>query len=337
MKIENNIQNINNEDILMEGCENPFTLINNNTGFCEKDEYIILEKQNVIETQGKEENIKKNSFSLEKKETFFDSNEKYSEENQNNNNNTLLFPLDFPKNNNINKIIEKENNSKKTNIHKKKFFKIKTSKVNTCYYNGFDKKKGCISKLNKILGVKGKHDKYDWDNCIDKIFNGCKKSLNNTINLIFKDIDPNLLSLKINIKIDRNYLSYSEFCKNSIFNIYCKSFPKHKKISEKKMKGKDYEYNKSIINRAIIIDKLFGKKYKLDIFFHSTTFSLIMKAFLCDKTKIFVKNTILELKGFTTYQEWDGLNYLEIHKKEEIKNKLLIKLNLRRFKIFSDI
>lgn len=320
--IKNN--NIHNEDIIIGGCENPYIIIEDNISFFKKAEYIKLESKNIKETQEKEENINKNTSSSEKKETFTDSNGRCSEENQNININIISFAfLDIQKDNNINENIEMENNLKEINNNNNKIFNITKIKINKTIhnYNNIPKKKGCIPKDKKNFGVKGKHNNSTFDNCIYKVITACKHSLYKTILLMFQNVNSFLYLPKIKIKIGRNYEKYREFCKKSIFEIYC--FEK---------KG---EYNKAAIQRAIAIDEFYGKKYKLDILFKKTTFSIIMKAFLCDEEIISVDNKFLNLIEFTTYKDWTGLNYLKIQRKEEIKEVLLNELNLRQYKFNS--
>ena len=318
--IKNN--NIDNENIIIGGCENPYIIIEDNINFFKKDEYIKLESKNIKETQEKEENINKNTSSSEKKETFTDSNGRCSEENQNINIISFAF-LDIQKDNNINENIEMENNLKEINNNNNKIFNVTKKKIyKTIHnYNNIPKKKGCIPKDKKNFGVEGKHNNLTFDNCIYKVLTACKHSLSKTMHLIFQNINSFSYLPKIKIKIGRSYEKYRKFCKKSQFEIYC--FEK---------KG---EYNKAAIQRAIAIDEFYGKKYKLDILFKKTTFSLIMKAFLCDEEIISVDNKFLNLIEFTTYKDWAGLNYLKIRRKEEIKEVLLNELNLRQYKFNS--
>lgn len=148
--IKNN--NIDNENIIIGGCENPYIIIEDNINFFKKDEYIKLESKNIKETQEKEENINKNTSSSEKKETFTDSNGRCSEENQNINIISFAF-LDIQKDNNINENIEMENNLKEINNNNNKIFNITKKKFIKLFIFIiiFQKKRVVFPKIRKIL------------------------------------------------------------------------------------------------------------------------------------------------------------------------------------------
>lgn len=306
-----------------ENCKNPYE---SGTDTNKENNYINIfddintgkkEKSREIEST---QNIK----SIERKETFSYSDEIYSGPNKNS------------------QFISKENSELNKNL---KFIEDKNSiinlkgKINKKRERKFIKKKFKRKFKTIKKNLNSKHNKFTSDRINQKIFAECKKSLSKTIVNILESRNIFTFPKKLNNSMENNYQFYKNFCKKTLSEIYCESFPKNLTESEKIEKEKkqnsdkqnnEYEYNKVAIKFAINSEK-HNKEVKdkiLELLFNHTTFSNILKAFLCNESTISIQNRIIDLLGFEGFNK-KTFSYLSDTKKENTKKILSEKLDLK--------
>ena len=221
---------------------------------------------------------------------------------------------------------------------------IKDKNQNQKYKNNLKKIKRISKKFIIRAKKKARHNRYSPDRIKQKIFSECKKSFSKTVKKIFKSKKIFIFLKVLNNKMENNYTFYKNFCKKTLFQIYCESFPKQIKKSEKELKKQNsdeenniYEYNKAVIKYAINYENMNDKiKDKiLETLFYRTTFSKILIAFLFNRKKIETKNKIINLIGFESFKKSKKLKYLRKKKKIHLLNKrindLVKKLKLQIF------
>ena len=172
---------------------------------------------------------------LEQANTSSSSNKNNSEKNESNSSKNSLNNV---KDNNIDEYDNNVLNSKVKNKTQFKKFEVLKAINNTNDMPNKPKKKGRHNKTGLPCFEPG-HGKNTIDDVHDKIINQCKKSLDGATEEMFKEIGASPIPCKINIKIKKNIRSYIDFGNTTIFDIYCKSFPKksNKKRKLEKMKG----------------------------------------------------------------------------------------------------
>ena len=238
--------------------------------------------------------------------------------------NSTQFPIDENSKSNENKNFIKDKNQK--------------------YKNNLKKNKRISKKFIIRAKKKARHNRYSPDRIKQKIFSECKKSFSKTVKKIFKSKKIFIFLKVLNNKMENNYTFYKNFCKKTLFQIYCESFPKQIKKSEKELKKQNsdeenniYEYNKAVIKYAINYENMNDeiKDKILETLFYRTTFSKILIAFLFNRKKIETKNKIINLIGFESFKKSKKLKYLRKKKKIHLLNKrindLVKKLKLQIF------
>lgn len=238
--------------------------------------------------------------------------------------NSTQFPIDENSKSNENKNFIKDKNQK--------------------YKNNLKKNKRISKKFIIRAKKKAKHNRYSSDRIKQKIFSECKKSFSKTVKKIFESKKIFVFLKVLNNKMENNYTFYKNFCKKTLFQIYCESFPKQIKKSEKELKKQNsdeenniYEYNKAVIKYAINYENMNDeiKDKILETLFYRTTFSKILIAFLFNRKKIETKNKIINLIGFESFKKSKKLKYLRKKKKIHLLNKrindLVKKLKLQIF------